>query len=513
MNEPRVNQLKVGVLLTYVSMGITLLISLIYTPIMIRLLGQNEYGLYNLVSSVIAYLGLLNFGFGSAYIRYYSKYKVKNDNDNISKLNGMFLVVFVCLAFIALIAGLTLSFFTKEVFGNKLTVEELKIARILMIILSINFAIKLPNVVFSSYITANERFVFLKSVDILRNVLNPFFVLPMLLLGFGSIGMALAVTFISIIVELIYIFYSFKKIKIKFYFKSFDKHLFKEMIIFSSFIFINMLVDQINWNVDKYIIGRIHGTASVAIYSVATFFNAFYLEISVAISSVFIPRVHRLVEEPNNKAEITKLFCKIGRIQFIVLSLTLTGFIFFGRPFINWWAGAEYDQSYFIVIILILAATVPVIQNIGIEIQRAKNLHKFRALLYIAIAVANILISIPLVIKYDGVGAALGTAIALLIGNGLIMNIYYHKKIEIDVIYFWKNILRLSFALVLPIIFGVVIVNFIDIYNLLYFVCGILIYLVVFCISMWLFGMNEFEKDLVRKPFSYIFKRKKSDNE
>lgn len=79
MKPNKVNQLKAGAILTYIAMGIGFIVSLVYTPIMIRLLGQSEYGLYNLAASIIAYLGILNFGFGSTYIRYYSQYKVKED--------------------------------------------------------------------------------------------------------------------------------------------------------------------------------------------------------------------------------------------------------------------------------------------------------------------------------------------------------------------------------------------------------------------------------------------------
>ena len=89
----KVNQLKAGVILTYIQLIVGNIISIIYTPIMLRILGQNEYGLYNLSSSTISYLGLLSFGFGSAYIRYYSKYKVENNKNEIKKLNGMYILL------------------------------------------------------------------------------------------------------------------------------------------------------------------------------------------------------------------------------------------------------------------------------------------------------------------------------------------------------------------------------------------------------------------------------------
>ena len=68
----KVNQLKAGVMLSYLSIGTSGVIQLAYTPVMLRLLGQSEYGLYTLVSSVVSYLGLLTFGIGGAYLRFYS---------------------------------------------------------------------------------------------------------------------------------------------------------------------------------------------------------------------------------------------------------------------------------------------------------------------------------------------------------------------------------------------------------------------------------------------------------
>ena len=103
-------------------MGLGYLISMAYTPLMLRLLGKSEYGLYNLVASIVAYLGILNFGFGSAYMRYYSRYKVQDDREKIATLNGMFLIIFSVLGFVAVLAGSVLAFNSDIIFGSKLTV-------------------------------------------------------------------------------------------------------------------------------------------------------------------------------------------------------------------------------------------------------------------------------------------------------------------------------------------------------------------------------------------------------
>ena len=500
----KVNQLKAGAALSYISMGLGYLVSIVYTPVMLRLLGQSEYGLYNLVSSVVAYLGVLNFGFGSAYMRYYSRYKVQEEKEKIATLNGMFLTIFSVIGLIAVIAGTILAFNTEIIFGSKLTGVELSKAKILMMILVVNLAISFPNIVFTSHITANERFVFQKLAQMIKTVVNPFVVLPLLLMGYGSVGMVIATTIVNITFEVINAVYCVKKLNMRFSFRKFDSALMKEMTVFSSYIFINLVIDQINWNLDKFILGRFHGTVSVAVYGLAAQLNTYYISIASAVSNVFIPRVHRLAASADNNSALSRLFTKIGRVQFIILSLIFTGLLFFGRPFINLWAGEDYNGSYPIALLLIIPVTIPLIQNIGIEIQRAKNMHQFRSWVYLFIALGNLALSIPLAKLYGGIGAALGTAIALLIGNGFIMNWYNQARVGLDIIGFWKQILSFTPALLPPVLAGLLFNRFINLYKPVNFLIFGIIYVIIFLRSMWFFGMNEHEKEIFERPIKRL---------
>lgn len=507
-NRIMINQIKVGVALSYLSILLTYFVSLIYTPIMLRLLGQSEYGLYNLVSSVIAYLGVLNFGFGSAYMRYYSKYKVQEEKKKIEVLNGMILIIFIVIGAIAVFSGIVLALKSDMIFGNQLTNHEQYISKVLMIILVFNLALSFPSIIFNSYVTANEKFVFQKTLQLVKIIVNPFVIIPALYMGYGSIGMAIATTGLSITMEIVNALYAYRKLNMRFNFRGFDKNLMKEMTLFSSFIFINMVSSQISWNVDKLILGRMHGTISVAVYGLAAQINSYYLLIGTTISHLFIPRVHSLVSKTESKNELNLLFAKIGRIQFMILSLISIGFIFFGKVFIGMWAGNNYAMSYAIILILILPATLPLIQNIGIEIQRAKNLHSFSTWVYLIIAIINVIISIPLAQKYEGVGAALGTALALIIGNGFIMNWYYKKRVGLDIKYFWMQIIKIIPALIVPVTFGVIVTSLLDLTNLFNYLFAGVIFVILYLSSLWKFGMNQFEKELFIKPIKRLLGRK-----
>lgn len=503
------NQRKLGVILSYVSETIQVLSGLFYVPVMLRIMGQSEYGLYQLVYSVISYLSLFSLGFSGAYVRFYSRYKVKENEKDIAKLNGMFMTIFIVIAIVASICGVILTLNCSAIFGDGLTDTELHKAKILMLIMTFNLAITFISTVFSCIITAKEEFVFQKTVLIIKEICSPLITLPLLILGFGSIGMVSVTTFLSLTAITLNVIFCLKKLKTKFDFKRFDFKLLKEMSTFTIYIFINQIIDQINWSVDKFLLGRIMGTVAVAVYGVASQINTMYLRFSTSISNVFAPKVNMIVaKEENDRKPLNSMMVKIGRIQFIVLALVLSGFIVFGKEFIAIWAGKEYVEAFYITLLLIVPVTVPLIQNLGIDIQRAMNKHKTRSLVYLLIAIVNIFISIPL-IKYMGAsGAALGTAIGLFLGNILFMNIYYQKVIKLDMITFWKEISTILFAVIIPMILGVILNYVWPDYSILSLIIKIILYTIVYVIALWKISLNEYEKELLLNPIrKYVAKK------
>ena len=504
-------QIKFGIILSYGQIFLHILINLLYTPIMIRLLGQSEYGLYNTVASTISMLGVLNLGFNAGYIRYYSKYKKNNDALSIYKLNGLFLIIFSVVGLIALVCGMFLTFNLNYVFDEGLTPKEYETAKVLMFVLTMNLAISFPMSVFKNIVSAHEKFVFLKVLTMITTILSPLVMLPLLLLGYKSIALVLVTFSFNVAVDVVFLYYVFVKLKQKFVFKNFEKGLFTSLFAYTGFIAINVIVDQINTNVDKFLLGRFDGTTAVAVYSVGQALYLYYMTFATAITGIFSPRIHKIVNESRKeqlKERFTNLFIKVGRLQFLLLGLLATGIVFFGKAFIHFWAGEGYEDSYYVAILLILPSTIPFIQSIGIEIQRAQNKHKFRSITYFFMAILNVVVSIFLIKLYGAVGAVIGTAVSLLVANGLVMNIYYHKQCNINILEFWKEILKILLAMIVPIGCGIVINLFINLYSVINLILFIAIYSIIYIISMWLFGMNSYEKDLVKKPLAKILKRK-----
>lgn len=491
------DQRKAGVILAYLTQGVTIVTGLIYTPVMLALLGENEYGLYQLVASVVSYMSLLSLGFGNAYNRFYARMRHEGGRREIDRLNGMFLTIFLVISGVCLACGFVMTENIEIIFADGLTAEEYALAKILMALMMGNMALTFPNSVFESILASREQFIFQKTLSLLQSILNPFLTLPLLLLGYGSVMMVLVTTVLMVTKLITNIFYCMKKLGVRFEFRGFQFKLFREMYGFTFFIFINLIVDQINWNVDKYLLGRFAGTAAVTVYGVGAQLNSLYLQLSTSVSEVFIPRVNRLVAEEGKDEELTELFTKVGRVQFMILMLVLGGFVILGRLFIRLWAGEGFGASYQIALFLMVPATVPLIQNLGIEIQRAKNRHQARSMVYLTMAVSNIFVSIPCIRMWGPRGAAVGTALSVFLGNGLWMNWYYHKKIRLDIPWFWKQIAKLFPALLPPAALGVLVMRYVLISGWAELIVWGAAYILVYGGSMWFLGMNGEEKQLV----------------
>ena len=492
------DQKKAGILLSYGQTVLSTLISLVYTPVMLRLLGQSEYGLYTLVSGFISNLSLMSFGLGGAYMRFFARAEAKDGEEGVARINGMFMTIFLVVGAMSLAVGGILVANVHRIFAAKLTPQEIKTARVLMALLVVNIAVSFPASTFTSYITVKERFFFQRMVSLIRTVLNPIVMLPLLLMGYGSVALVIVTLLLSAVTDISSILYCRRKLNMRFSFRYFDFALLREMMGFSFFIFLNMIIDQVNWTVDTTILGIISGTVATAIYGVGAQLHRYYMTVSTSISGVFTPQINRIVARGEGDEKLTDLFIRVGRIQFMLLMLVLTGYIFVGKAFIVAWGGPEYAGAYAIGLLLMAPVTIPLIQNLGIEIQRAKNMHQFRSKVYICMAVGNVAISIPLGMRWGGLGCAMGTAISLLIGNGLVMNLYYHKRIGLDMVRFWKSILSMLPGMAVPAALGIAAVRLYSFAGYGGVLLFALPYTAVYCASVWRLSMNESERTLLK---------------
>lgn len=500
------SQIKNGAFLSYLALFLSIAVTLVYTPFMLRMLGQAEYGLFSLVNTTIAYLTILDFGFGNAIVRYTAKYRAEKDKAKEESLHGMFLLLYIGIGLVAFMLAMILVFNVEGLFGASLTVEELATAKILMWLAAFNLALSFPFSVHASIITAYERFVFAKAMHLVRLVINPLSMVAVLIFGYKAVGMIIATTVLNIFFNGLNYYYCTKYLRVKMRFSKFDFPLLKEISIYSFFVFLNLIVDRLYWSTGHFLLGIFVGTVAVAVFAIGMqFISSLYIPFSMATSGLFLPRVTQISLKEAPESELSDLFIKVGRIQFFVLALILTGFTLYGRQFIRLWAGDEYAQSYMIVVILMVPLTIPLIQNLGISILQARNVHAFRSLTYLVIAIINVGISIPLIYRWGAVGCAVGTAISLTAGQIVIMNVYYHKRLKLEIVRFWLEICKATPAVILSLMMGLIVLQGVSAEYAPGLAVNVILYTGIYALIVYLLAMNMYEKKLVSEPIKRLF--------
>ena len=466
--SPGKSQLGPGMLLSYINVGLGVLVPVFYTPVMLSLLGQSEYGLYKLAGSTTSYLSLMAFGVGSAVTRYLIRARTEGGAEAEANTLGLFCVIFRVIA--------------------ALTAAELARMRILTAILAANMAVSFLASAYSAAATAHERFVFIQTVNILTTAGVPLINLALLLLGFRSVALAVSSLGVNVLVRGVYAVYVRRALGLRPRYAAMPSGLLREILAFSFWVFVGGVVGQLYNAADMVIIGATPSLAAVgaAVYSLGYTFPNLLFALAQVTPGLFMPAVNRLVFSGASDGELTDLVIRVGRLQAYIVALTVSGFIAFGRPFLEFYAGPAYRGAYAVAVIVMVPNCVPLVQSAAHSVLQAKNMHRFRSLVYLAIAALNVALTIPLVRLYGVVGAAIPTGGAYLLGNGLILNLYYHRRVGLDIPRFWRAVgpvFALAAALCAV---TLALSRLVDFYRLPVLAGGVAAYTVVYAALLWL---------------------------
>lgn len=495
-----VQSIKKATIISYITLILGNIISLIYIPFMLSMLGSKEYGLFSLVNTIIAYIYLLDMGVGSAVVRYNSKYIAENDIETLNNVNGMFLLFYSLISFIGIILGYILYNNLELIFGNGLSIYEINKLKIMFLISIINVAFSFPMNVFNGIILANERFIFIKLLSLIRTVFNPIVMISVLHFGYKAIGMLTASTIFNISLGFINILYCFVVLKIKIKFTTFNRSLCKEILKYSFFVFLGSIAYQIYWNTDQVILGMAVSSSAISIYSLGSQFNSYFISFSNVISGMFLPKLTKIVSLEKNDYKIMNILIKVSRIQFFISSLILIGFMLIGREFIKLWVGKGYNLSYYIALLIMVPHTLSIIQSLFATLLEAMNKHKVKSFIYLAVAILNLVLTLILVEEFGAIGCAIGTSIGMTL-NAVFNNLYYKYKLKLNMRYYWKEMAKLLPPTIICFGIGRILVKYMNLDSYISIGIFIIVFMCIYFLVYWILVFNDYEKNTILAIF------------
>ena len=499
-----VSQRKAGAILGYANIIVKNLVNLVYTPMLLAFVGQADYGVYQTANSFVFSLTLLTFGFSEAYIRFYTQKKAKGTEEDVRSLNGMYLALYAMISSIALVLGLLFAANVGLFFSGSFTFDQVGLAGELMAIMAVNVAAVLFSTVFDAYIMAHEQFKFQQSRQMFTTLATPGIAFVLLNFGMGAVGVALAQLAVTLTLLALNMHYAVSKLGMRFSLRRFDGALFHAVAAFSAWIFANQVCDLVNQSVPNMMLGALTNAVTVSVFAVALQIRQIFYSLSTTMSSVFVPKINRIVAESDDNGVLTRLMTRVGRYQMFLFCWVYCGFVLLGRFFITKWAGEGFLDTYYLICAMTLPVGVPLCQNTGIEIQRAKNRHRARSVVYLCMACLNVLFTwfASPVLGYWAPAIAYIASIAL--SNGLFMNWYYQARIGLDMAYFWKKNLPvvLASAVVLAACMGLALL--LPVTSWLLFLAWGVVYTVLFAAAMWLFVLDSSEKSSIAAKLPFL---------
>lgn len=497
---------KAGIILSSTLMAFEVFSTLLLTPFIIRTLGQAEYGVYKLVSAVNAYLLLLDLGVGTAVTRYIAKYRTTGDRENERRFLGVSTIFYGSVAALAVILGAVLVLLFPTVFAKGLTEGETLLGQKLLFISMLNSAAALGTAASSNTIIAYERFYVSRGASIVQIILRMALTYAALKLGFGSMGIVTINLALTILCRAFFVLYVRFGIGLRAVFRGISRDFIRGVVVYSSLIFVQMVATQLNFSVDQVLIGSLVASSStiLAVYGVGTQIVQYFRSIGSAFTDVLMPGIVRMVESGGDSERILSEMVRVGRIIFMCLLFIWVVFAVNGAEFISLWAGEENSRAYIVAVLLMSAYTFSITETVGLQVLWAMNKHKEQAILKLAVVLLNILLTAVLIVWKPIEGAAAGTFISIVLGDVVVMNILFKRKIGISLKRYYAGLLKG----ILPSAAVAAAVGAAAYYLLpegwLWLVIKCAAMAAAYCAAMLLFGMNQYEKGLLKSVFDKI---------
>lgn len=491
------NQIKVGAIISYIALFVNVLIGLLYTPWLINTIGKSDYGLYTLAMSIIGLLAF-DFGLGHATTKFVSQYLAEGRQDKVDNLLGLIYKLYLWVDVVLIIVLGVMYFFLPQIYTG-LTPNEMERFSKVFLMAALFCVISFPFIPLNGILTSYEKFIQLKTCDLIHKLFIVVTMSVCLLLGHGLYALVLVNSIAGILVIGLKLWVVKKDTPLSVNLKFKDNGILKTIGKFILWVTVAALMQRLIFNIAPSILGILSDSTAIAILGIVITLEGYVYLFANAINGMFLPRVSRLLKDNDNDA-ILELMTRVGRLQIYVIGFICVCWISLGKHFVSVWIGDGYELVYPCLLLVVIPSFFHLPQEIGHTCVIAANKVKKQAIVYLVMGFANVILSIPLTMQFGVIGMCASIFVAYLIRT-IGLDIIFYKDLHINIAKFFRNsFLKMLIPLLLSCIIGILINKFLPIGGWLGLtVKGVCVF-ASFAFVMWITCMNKYEKDLVITP-------------
>jgi O-antigen/teichoic acid export membrane protein len=407
--EGRVQAFARNLVSRYVLMAALTLSGLIVLPLNIRYLGEADYGLWILVTSVTTYFSVLELGYGGAIVKFVAEYRARQDARALNEILSTMFYVFSAIGILVYLCAIGISFLLPTIFN--LDPAQARTGQIVFLIVAANVALHFGFSVYGGVVNGFERFY-------LNNILGGFFNVAaavvnviMLWLGYGLVELVAATTLVRVLPYWIYkrnAHKVFPALQIRREYVRRDR--LRELTSFSAVLAVIDWSGRLSYTTDPLVLGMFLNTAAVGVYAVAQRLSDALLRLTNQLHTFLFPAIVHLAVE-GTIASQRRIMVKATRFQ-LAVSMTLCGLIAAaGDVLIRTWVGPGFEAAVVILQLLCGVVVVRTLMAMPATVLKATGHHNYVAVASGIAASSNFVLSIIGVNLFGMVGVALGTAI------------------------------------------------------------------------------------------------------
>lgn len=490
------SSLKAGAVVSYCAIAFNTIAGLLYTPWMIECVGPDDYGLYVLALSVINFF-LLDFGLSSSVTRFLSKYQAEGNEHLIPSFLGIVYKTFLAVA--AVIALIFIAIFLNiDFLYSNLGTEQLSVFKKLFAIAALYSVIIFPCMPFNGILTSGERYVPLNVCDLLQKVITVALIVVCLLQGAGIYALVFVNAIVSLLFSLIKYLIVRKDGRFKASLGYWDVKFAKQIFGFSAWVMIAQVSQRFIFAVMPSIIAITANSWEVTLFGLASSLEGYVYTASNVLNSMIMPRVSQALAS-NEKGALQELMTKFGRIQLMISGFIIICFISIGDLFVECWVGDQYSALWACTALLLVPAIVELPQQVANTAMIASGVVKIRGIVYLAMAVVNMIIGVALSQQAGALGACFSICVAYSIRT-VGFNCIYKYKLNIQLKEFFKNTYpRWVFVAVVILAFTMTVRYFTPItVSWLTFIVSAFLYFALYGLLLVALVMNDYEKGLIK---------------
>lgn len=350
-----------GVVLGYANIVVKNLVNLVYTPMLLSIVGQADYGVYQTSNSFVFSLSLLSFGFSQAYVRFYTLKRAHGEG--VRGLNGVYLVLYTVVSVIAFLLGLAFAASAGTLFSASFTPDEVGLATVVMSIMAGSIAVTLFNSVFDAYILAHEEFRFQQSRQMLTTLATPSCAYALLCLGFGIVGVTIVQLAVNLVLLALNASFCLGRLEMRFDVRHFGGKFFKAIAVFNAWIFASQVCELVNQNIPNIPLGAVSGAVAVSAFTVSVQIRSIVYSLTATMSNVFTPLINRIVAESDDNAGFIRLMARVSRHQVVFYLWVLGGFAVLGRFFMRARTGPGFSDVYWLMLAMVTPLFIPLAEH------------------------------------------------------------------------------------------------------------------------------------------------------